>query len=133
MAPSAPARLTPRAGRRFAFSLAVAFLVVGGISYWRGRVVAAGSLGGLGVAFLAAGTLVPDRVGCVYAAWMAVGRGLSRMTTPIVLAILYFLVVTPIGLLLRLVGRDPLRHRPREGSYWARVPSGGRSNLNDQF
>jgi len=133
MAATAPARLTPRAGRRFAFTLGVAFLILGGVSYWRGHEVPPRVLAGLGVAFLAAGILVPGRLDRVYRAWMAVGHGLSKVTSPIVLAIVYFLVLTPMRFLLLLWGRRPLRHDARDGSYWVSAPSGGRSNLHNQF
>jgi len=133
MAATDPTRLTPSAGRRFAFPVGVALLVLGAFASWRGGEVPAWVLGGVGAALVMAGALVPGRLGPVYGAWMAVARALSMITTPIVLGIVYFFVVTPLGLLLRLSGRDPLRHRPRDGSYWDRVPSGGRSNLENQF
>jgi hypothetical protein len=133
MAVAAPTRLTRRAGRRFAFTLGLAFLILAGLSYWRGHEVPPRVLGGLGMAFLAAGTFVPGRLDGVYRAWMAVGHGLSKITTPIVLGILYFCVLTPMRLLLLLWGHRPLRHGAREGSYWVPVPSGGRSNLHNQF
>lgn len=133
MSAAGPPRLTRRAGRRFAFTLGMAFLLLGGLSYWRGHEAAPRVLGSLGVAFLAAGTVIPGRLDRVYRAWMAVGHGLSKVTTPIVLGILYFLVLTPMRLLLALSGRHPLRHGARDGSYWVPVPSGGRSNLHNQF
>lgn len=133
MAATAPARLTRRAGRRFAFTVGVALLVLGGLSHWRGHLVAPLVLGALGLALLAAGAVMPGRLDRVYRAWMAVGHGLSKVTTPIVLGILYFFVLTPMRFLLLLWGRRPLRHDARDGSYWASVPSGGRSNLHNQF
>jgi hypothetical protein len=133
MAATGPARLTRRAGRRFAFSLGVAFLMLGGLSYWRGHAVAPCVLGGLGVAFLAAGALVPDRLSPVYRAWMTMGHGAAKITTPILLGVVYFLVITPIGLVMRVFGHNPLRHRERDGSYWVPVQSGGRSDLDSQF
>jgi hypothetical protein len=133
MAATDPARLTRRAGRRFALSLGVAFLMLGGLSCWRGHAVAPCVLGGLGVAFVAAGMLAPDRLSPVHRAWMAMGRGAAKITTPILLGVVYFLVITPIGLLMRLFGRNPLRHRERDDSFWVSMQSGGRSDLDRQF
>jgi hypothetical protein len=133
MAAPSSARLTPREGRRFALTLGAAFLVLGGISYWRGHVVPPLVLASLGVAFLAAGALVPGRLDPVYRAWMGLGHAMSKVTTPIVLSVLYFLVLTPTRFLLALTGRHLLRREPQDGSYWVRVPSGGRSNLHNQF
>ena len=77
----------------------------------------------LGEAGLAAGVacmLIP-RVGRpLYLAWMAVGCCIGLVVANAVLAAIYLLIVTPIGLALRLAGHDPLRRAiDRErGSYW---------------
>jgi hypothetical protein len=41
----------------------------------------------------------------------------------------YFLVITPIGLGIRGLGRNPPRPRQRDGSYWVPVPSRGAATL----
>ena len=52
-------------------------------------------------------------------AWMLLAEGLSFVTTRIILAFVFFLVVTPIGLVKRLSGWDPLSRRgARSASYW---------------
>lgn len=59
--------------------------------------------------------------------WLRLGSLLHRVVSPIVLGMLFFLVVTPTGLVMRLLGRDllTLRRDPREKSYWiARRPPG---------
>ena len=54
------------------------------------------------------------------------GRGLMRRPTGIIhtvaMALLFFAVLTPLGVLLRVLGRDPLRLRlePQSASYWLR-------------
>jgi Ca2+/Na+ antiporter len=133
MAETVPTRLTPGAGRSFAFSVGVAFLGLAALSYWRGGEVTPRLFAVLGATFLAAGTFVPDRLSLVYRAWMAMGHGVAKITTPILLGVVYFLVITPIGLVMRVFGHHPLRHRERAGSYWVPLQSGGRSNLDNQF
>ncbi len=54
----------------------------------------------------APGTLKP-----VYRAWMKFGLLLSRVTTPIVLGVVFFLVIFPTGLAMRLCGRDPMNRQ----------------------
>jgi len=51
------------------------------------------------------------------------GFVISRMAGYVVLALLFFLVVTPLGLVLRMLGKDPLRLRRPPGveSYWTQV------------
>ena len=51
------------------------------------------------------------------------GFGLSRMAGRAALTLLFFIVVTPLGLVLRMLGKDPLRLRRPSGadSYWSEV------------
>jgi hypothetical protein len=65
------------------------------------------------------GLFVPQVLVWPNRAWMQLAEALSFVTTRIILAFVYFVVVTPIGFVKRLFGWDPL-HR-REGSsdsYW---------------
>jgi hypothetical protein len=59
--------------------------------------------------------------------WARLGMLLSRLVTPIVLALLFYGVVTPVAVLMRLLDKDPLKLRPapEAESYWiARPPPG---------
>jgi len=58
-----------------------------------------------------AGLLTPRYLRPVYTGWMHAALWLSRFTTPVVLSAAFFLVVTPIGLVMRAVGRDPMHRR----------------------
>ena len=75
-----------------------------------------GVLGGLGL-------LAPMTLKSVYHWWMRFALALSKITTPIILGIVYYLMFLPTGLLIRLFGRDPMARRidPSAGTY--RVPS----------
>ena len=52
--------------------------------------------------------------------WAFIGKTIGRITTPILLTIVFVLVVTPLGLLLRLFGSDPLRLKrdAKAATYW---------------
>jgi hypothetical protein len=55
--------------------------------------------------------------------WMAFAEALSFVTTRIILAIVFFGVLTPIGLIKRAMGWDPLNRRGRQSSsYWMPYP-----------
>jgi hypothetical protein len=70
-------------------------------------------------AWLVAALLVPGALAPLYKAWMAFGHVLGWINARIILGIVFFVVVTPIGLLLRLFGKDVLSMRlHRSGSYW---------------
>lgn len=135
MAERVPARLTSREGRRFAFPVGAAFAVLSGLTAWRGHTPAAITLGALAGFFIVAGLAVPDRLGGVYRGWMALAHAISRVTTPIFMGIVFFLILTPMGLLRRAFGRDSLVHVERGGSYLVDRAEGvaGRSDLRRQF
>jgi hypothetical protein len=133
MAEDLPARLTPREGRTFAFTVGGAFLVLGAISLWRGHLWPPRVLFAIGGLLVLAGTLAPGRLGSVHRAWMGLAHLLSKITTPVFLGIVYFGVMTPIGLVRRAFGKHPLRHREANGGFWMAPPSGGRSDLTTQF
>jgi hypothetical protein len=52
--------------------------------------------------------------------WDRLGRALGRITHPMIMGILYFGVVTPFGLVARIVGKDPLKQCLEKStqSYW---------------
>jgi len=87
--------------------------------------------------FLAAALLKPALLHWPNRAWTKLGFLLGAIVTPVVMALLFFLVVTPVGLLMRLAGKDTLRRRgPRKGdSYWiVREPPGpSGESMREQF
>jgi hypothetical protein len=73
----------------------------------------------LGSLLVLLGLILPRVLVVPNKAWMKLAEGLSYVSTRIILAIIYFLVMTPIGLIKRATGWDPLHRRatPQE-SYW---------------
>jgi len=128
------ARLTPAQGRRFGLTLGAAFVALGGVLVWRGRAAAPVALV-LGVALVAAGLVVPARLGPLQRAWLGLGAALSRVTTPIFLGVVYFAVIMPIGLLLRARGRNPLTRHRAGATCWVPRPVAARSrrDMERQF
>jgi predicted membrane metal-binding protein len=72
--------------------------------------------------FLVTGLALPRLLTPVHRLWMKVGAGLGWVNSRIILGVVFFVLVTPIGLGMRLLGKDPLRMRSgRTGnSYWIR-------------
>jgi hypothetical protein len=52
--------------------------------------------------------------------WTRIGLLLNRVTSPVLLAVVYYAAVVPTGLVMRALGRDPMRRArdPQAGSYW---------------
>ncbi len=134
MGAGVPARLTAKEGRKFAFTVGIAFLVLALIAHWRHPLGLPWKvLSGLGGTLVVLGAVVPSRLGPVQRGWMGFAHALSKITTPIFMAVVYFLVITPIGLFMRLIGRRPMEHKEQDGGFWLAPPSGGRSDLTHQF
>jgi len=87
--------------------------------------------------FLAAAFVAPHTLAPLNRLWYRIGILLGKVVTPLVLGVLWFAVVTPVGLLMRLFGKDPLRlkREPAAKSYWIeRSPPGPiAGSLKDQF
>jgi hypothetical protein len=129
-----PARLTPAEGRKFGLTVGGAFLVLSALlGLWRHRVIPATVTGVLGGLLVLAALAMPTRLGGVQRAWMGLAHMISKVTTPVFMGVVFFVVITPIGLLMRAVGRRTLVRPLRDGSYWTPPVSGGRSDLTRQF
>ena len=114
--------LTPAEGRKFAFTVGIAFLVLATVFLLLDRsAIAIRGAGALGGILIAAGALIPTRLGPVERAWMRLGLALSKITTPILLTASWLLIVTPIGLVTRLFGHRPLTHGAGGTSAWIEV------------
>ena len=72
-----------------------------------------------------AGLAVPALARPVYVVMMAVALPIGFVVSTILMTLIYFLVLTPTGLLLRLFGYDPMHRRPDRAanSYWIRRPA----------
>ncbi|MFA5146651.1 MAG: SxtJ family membrane protein [Candidatus Omnitrophota bacterium] len=122
--------------REFGFTFAVIFAILGGIVLWRGKgswpyLFTAAVLFGIPAAALPA-VLLP-----LQKAWMAFSVVIGFFMSRLVLALLFYGVVTPIGLLMRLTGKDILDERidRGKGSYWQDRPPAAkdRASYEKQF
>ena len=130
-----PARLSHRETRHFGLVVGSAFLLLGALLMWRGRVVEARGFVFVGGILVVLGAVRPELLGPVRKAWMAMALAISKITTPIILGLMYFGVITPIGLFRRLLGRDPMRTRPSAHTLWISRESAGRqpTSMERQF
>ena len=111
-----------RAEREFGLLVGGVFALLGGWWLYRGRFTnVAQFLAVVGALLVFLGLVVPKVLVYPNKAWMKLAELLSYVTTPLILGFVYFVVLTPIGIIKRAMGWDPLHRRAvRNGSdsYW---------------
>ena len=122
--------------RQFGITIGVVLGLLGGWLLWRGRegyylVLITGAI------FLSLGCILPLLLKPLHKLWMTLAVLLGWLMTRIILIILFFLVVTPIGLLARLSGKDFLNRKfdNNVSSYWIRrkTATADRKSYERQF
>lgn len=113
--------------RKFGVSMIVGFAIIGGVLYWRDRTSIAygcfvfGAISGL-LGLTGTRVALP-----IYIAWMSVAYVMGNIVSRLLLALLYYGMFTPMGLAMRLGGRDSLRlKRPEMSTYWIDIPESPR-------
>ena len=79
-----------------------------------------GSLSILGIGFM----LAPVQLAPAYRAWLKIAHLLGRAINTLILALIYYLVITPAALIKRAIGGKPLPLKPdaTASSYWVSKP-----------
>lgn len=111
----------PRALRQFGLVVGGVLLAVAALLLWRrGPSGWAWGLGVGGGALVVAGALAPVALRPVRTVWMALAFALGFVMTRVILTAAFALLFVPVGLALRLVGKDLLHRRPDPGAstYW---------------
>lgn len=122
--------------RSFGFVFAVVFAAIGLLPLIVGGGVRLWALA-IGGGFLLVALALPRVLAPLNRLWLKFGLLLHKIVSPIVLGIMFYGVVTPTGLLMRALGKDPLRLKfeRQSASYWIeRVPPGPPpESMKDQF
>lgn len=123
-------RLKAREGRVFALTLTGGFLFLAAVGLWRGADILLAVSLSMAVISLLAALLVPGHLTRVNKAWLKIGEAIGRVTTPVLMALIYYLVVTPIALIRRAVSR---RQPPSVSNWHRRPPLPPPSRMERQF
>jgi len=110
---------TPRKLREFGLLVGAVLCLFGGLFLWRGR-EAYVYFFYLGIPLVSLGILWPVSLRGLYQAWMGLALVLGWVVSRVLLTLLFYLTVTPIGILCRIRGKDFLDLKFKEGkdSYW---------------
>jgi len=122
--------------RSFALVFVVFFLLLGAVTWWKDGTLYPVFLAlsaGIGII----GIFRPVWLTPFNRVWMRFAELLHRVVNPVVLAILFFGVITPFALAMRIFRKDPL-HRlydPALKSYWIKrdPPGPDSSSMTNQF
>ena len=122
--------------RSFGVVFAVVFLIIGLLPLLHSGSVRWWSVG-VSAAFGAVALTIPSVLAVPNRLWMKFGLLLAKVVSPIALGILFYLVFMPVGLVMRIANKDPLRLRfdPAAKSYWIpRDPPGpAPTSMTNQF
>jgi hypothetical protein len=122
--------------RSFGIVFAVVFGIIGAWPLLGGGDIRIWAMA-IAAGFLLTAFLRPSVLKPLNKIWFAFGMLLHKIISPIVMGILFFLTVTPIAMLLKLFGKDPLTKKfdPDMDSYWIKIdPAKAAANsMRNQF
>jgi hypothetical protein len=105
------AEITPKQLRSFGLIVGAVFALIGlWPLIWHGREPRLWALVLAGVLIIPA-LVFPRSLRGFYRVWMALGAGLGWINTRIILSVFFYGMVTPMGLIMRLRGKDPMHRR----------------------
>ena len=113
------ARATDAQARKTALLVGGVLLLIAAWNLYRGRMTIVFIFVSVGALLLVAGLFVRAAARAFHNAWMRFASALGFVNSRVLLTLMYYLLLTPYGFVMRLAGRDPLRRRGKSGeSYW---------------
>ena len=81
------------------------------------------------------GLVAPSTLKYPYKAWMALGGALGYVNTRIILSVMYFTIFLPAGLVMRVLGKDPMRRKldPKSETYRVSREARPREHMTRMF
>ncbi len=131
--------------RSFGVVMAAAFAILGGVRWYRRhgedgfdlKSPANAWFFAVAAVFLLVALVAPSVLNPLNKLWTKLGLLMGKVMAPIIMGLLLYLVVTPVGLLVRLFGGDPLRLKfdPKADSYWLKrePPGPAPDSMSNQF
>jgi Saxitoxin biosynthesis operon protein SxtJ len=123
-------RLDRRELRKFGMTMGAVFLVISGVFLFRQKYTGATYSLLVSCVFFIMGLVLPGLLKSVYIPWMYFSFILGWVNTRVILIILYYLIFTPAGLLMRLFRVNSLKIKKESSSYWNKKEKIGFDPLN---
>lgn len=110
-----------RALVKYGRTMAVALLILGALVFFFGEHRERGYwVGAVGIVFLIFSWLAPGALKLIHKGWMTFAFAIGWVMSRVILTVFFFVAITPVGLIMRLVGKNPLTARSQSDSYWIR-------------
>ena len=117
--------------KSFGISVGIVLLLIAGFLVWRERLATAQIVGGTGAVLLVLGLIQPRLLKWPSAVWWRFALILGYVNARIILTVIFTIVFSPLGLLWRIIGNDPLARKRRNWPGWSPYPA--RYRKSDHF
>lgn len=126
--------MQPGSNRAFGLVMAGAFTVAGLLPMWRHAPLRLWAIA-VAAGFLLAALVRPILLTPLNIAWTKLGLLLNKVTSPVLLALVFYGGVLPTGLVMRAFGKDPMRRKrhPAAATYWIPRSPDESSSMTRQF
>jgi uncharacterized membrane protein YhhN len=109
--------------KSFGVSVGLVLCAIAVASWWRGHVIRAEFIGGIGAFLLIAGLTYSPLLKYPSAAWWRMARTLGYVNARILLTLLFAIVLIPLSIVWKLIGKDPLTRNRRSWPGWSPYPA----------
>ena len=117
--------------KSFGISVGIVLLLIAGFLVWRERLATAQIVGGIGAVLLVLSLVQPRLLKWPSAVWWRFALILGYVNARIILTVIFTIVFSPLGLLWRIIGNDPLARKRRNWPGWSPYPA--RYRKSDHF
>ena len=128
--------LNKQSDRNFGLVFAAFFLIITCLKYYSSGSVSYIFIGLMVICIILA-IFTPSVLRPFNTVWLKFGLLLNKIMSPIIMSIVFFLVVTPIGICMRVLGKRPLNigSGPKQNTYWLPYTSDNdeHDSMNNQF
>ena len=112
----------PGTERSFGLSVGAMLAVLAAVLIWRDRPLRGALLGSLGATLMLLGVVWPAVLHRPRVWWWRIARPIGDFNARVILTVLFFVVLTPLGIIWRLFGTDPLARRRHSDGGWRPYP-----------
>jgi len=116
------AKTHPKPERAFGLSVGTVLILIAAFAVWRERYLTAEILGGAGVVLVVLGYLQPMWLYWPSKAWWRMALALGYVNARVILTVAFGILLVPISMLWRIVGKDPMARRRANWHGWTVYP-----------